>query len=78
MGAVRGNGKLEKYRVKAERIMGGLRESAANSNSDNRASNLEGEKGEAKESMLPKIYLRHQSILHDYLLAAARRNRKSK
>jgi hypothetical protein len=26
--------------------------------------------------MLPKIYMRHQSIMHDYLLSAARRSKK--
>lgn len=26
--------------------------------------------------MLPKIYMRHQSIMHDYLISAARRNKK--
>lgn len=27
--------------------------------------------------MLPKIHMKHQSIMHDYLLAAARRGKKT-
>jgi hypothetical protein len=27
--------------------------------------------------MLPKIHMKHQSIMHDYILAAARRGKKA-
>jgi hypothetical protein len=72
MGAVRsnGNGKLDKYRVQAERILHG------GSESNVRREERE-EREEEKASMLPKIHMKHQSIMHDYLLAAARRGKKT-
>lgn len=68
MGAVRsnGNGKLDKYRVQAERILHGQE-----------SLRLKDEEPEEKGSMLPKIHMKHQSIMHDYILAAARRGKKA-
>lgn len=71
LGAVRSNGKMDKYRVQAERILHGMEESRG------RAGEQRG-KEEEKTVMLPKITMRHQSIMHDYLLAAARRTRKGR
>lgn len=54
--------------MQAERILyGGMQESM---------SRQEEEKADEKGLMLPKIYIRHQSIMHDYLISAARRNKK--
>lgn len=69
MGAVRsnGNGKLNKYLAQAERIQQGERESGVRRGEESE---------EEKTSMLPKIHMKNQSIMHDYLLAAARRGKK--
>jgi 5-hydroxyisourate hydrolase-like protein (transthyretin family) len=69
IGAVRtnGNGKLEKYRMQAERILHGQESMRLK----------EEEREEERGSMLPKIHMKHQSIMHDYLLAAARRGKKT-
>jgi hypothetical protein len=71
IGAVRSNVKLDKYRVQAEKILGaGMQESVV--------SRREAETKESKVQNLPKINFRQQSILHDYLVSASRRNKKVK
>ena len=69
MGAVKSNGKLEKFRAQAEKILTGNMQSSI-------ASRKEEEKKE-EGLMLPRINLRNQSIMHDYLLSAAKRAKKS-
>lgn len=71
MGALRSNTKLDKYRIQAERILAG------NNMQASMASKKEEEKKEESGLMLPRIQLKHQSIMHDYLLSAARRSKKS-
>lgn len=70
IGAVRSNPKLDKFRVRAEKIM---------HNYENNQKVLQiqeskvAEKKEESPLMLPKLKIKHQSIMHDYLLEAARR-----
>jgi hypothetical protein len=71
LGALRSNTKLDKYRIQAERILAG------NNMQASMASKKEEEKKEEGALMLPRIQLKHQSIMHDYLLSAARRGKKS-
>lgn len=70
MGALRSNVKLDKFRVQAEKIL---------SNNQMQASMASRKEEEKKDEglMLPRIQLKHQSIMHDYLLAAARKGKKS-
>ena len=70
MGAMRSNVKLDKFRVQAEKILRG------NNNLQGSVISKKEEKKD-EELMLPRINLKHQSIMHDYLLSAARRGKKS-
>jgi hypothetical protein len=69
MGAVRSNGKLDKYRQQAEKILSGNLQGSV-------VSRKEEEKKEENALMLPKIHLRNQSIMHDYIISAALRAKK--
>lgn len=67
IGAVRSNAKFDKFRVQAERILHG----ASKDHAESRGKKIEEEA--EKPSMLPKLKLRHQSIMHDYMFGAAKR-----
>ncbi len=72
IGAVRSNPKLDKFRVQAEKIL-------HNAENNPRGSlNHEVkiiEKKEESPLLLPKLKIKHQSIMHDYLMEAAKKAR---
>jgi hypothetical protein len=72
IGAVRSNPKLDKFRVQAEKIL-------HNAENNQRGSvNQEikiVEKREESPLLLPKLKIKHQSIMHDYLMEAAKKAR---
>jgi hypothetical protein len=69
IGAVRSNPKLDKFRVQAEKILLNAE------NNPKMVANQEFkiEKKEESPLLLPKLKIKHQSIMHDYLLEAAKK-----
>lgn len=72
IGAVRSNPKLDKFRVQAEKILHNAENNARGS--VNHEVKIV-EKKEESPLLLPKLKIKHQSIMHDYLMEAAKKAR---
>lgn len=74
IGAVRSNPKLDKFRVQAEKILHNQHTETYPKTTYQPEKKFV-EKKEESALLLPKIKIKHQSIMHDYLLEAAKKAR---